>query len=515
MRERYDKFVNVFSNRSAFGVQNSSSLLRLFLVLLLVAALPIFIWAVLTQRIELRKRASTSEPTQVCWNRVVATNGRYQWPNGCRGNARTDLMCTQALIPLSASEIRSYEAWVTAGKPPIPGCGSTKPRPTPSPRPGCYYKQVECIQAPCDPILVCPTPTGPTCIPRPRCLEGTPKNDGQVYCAQISELSAGTRYCPPLPTPTCTPRLPCMDPAPGQPRCMVDMPFGGWFCPPKKTPTPTPAVPTCKDSDGGRNYNVAGSLTYTNNPNGVLQENDSCDGNTLIEGVCNSQTDYTKNHERYTCPNGCSAGKCSPNTSTSTPTPTISTTPTPTPVASQTIQFRVKLTGVDGAQAEGAKINVKFATRDGIIQQLSVPLTLTHIGNGVYQTSAVLTNPFSPGTSFTIAIKGEKHLAVRFCKQVGQTVPCADGEYITVPNPTPLTYGFDFTGFALPPGDTTPQDGRADQTDIDRIKNLMTKSTSTLTDADKLAGDLNYDGVINGFDLFLILQTLRTRYDGF
>jgi hypothetical protein len=30
--------------------------------------------------------------------------------------------------------------------------------PTPKPPPGCYYQQVQCIQAPCPPILVCPTP---------------------------------------------------------------------------------------------------------------------------------------------------------------------------------------------------------------------------------------------------------------------------------------------------------------------------------------------------------------------
>lgn len=28
-----------------------------------------------------------------------------------------------------------------------------------SPTPGCYYQQVQCIRAPCDPVLVCPTPS--------------------------------------------------------------------------------------------------------------------------------------------------------------------------------------------------------------------------------------------------------------------------------------------------------------------------------------------------------------------
>lgn len=44
--------------------------------------------------------------------------------------------------------------------------------PTPKPSPGCYYQNVQCIQAPCDPILVCPTPT---CRPRPPCLDAEPR----------------------------------------------------------------------------------------------------------------------------------------------------------------------------------------------------------------------------------------------------------------------------------------------------------------------------------------------------
>ena len=190
-------------------------------------------------------------------------------------------------------------------------------------------------------------------------------------------------------------------------------------------------------------------------------------------------------------------------------------TPTPTPIPSQSVEFRVKLTGVTGALAESAKIAVKFSLRDGSIVQLSQPLSLTHVGSGVYKATAVLTNPFPAGTGFRISIKGEKHLAVRFCRQVGQTGPCGDTEYIVVPAPIPLSYGFDLTGISLPPGDLSPQDGSVDQADINRLTALMAKLSSTLTAQDKLTGDLNYDGAINGFDLFLILQTLQVRYDGF
>lgn len=44
----------------------------------------------------------------------------------------------------------------------------------PTPSSGCYYLQVQCITAPCDPVLMCPE-TSPTCRPRPGCLDQEPR----------------------------------------------------------------------------------------------------------------------------------------------------------------------------------------------------------------------------------------------------------------------------------------------------------------------------------------------------
>lgn len=95
--------------------------------------------------------------------------------------------------------------------------------------------------------------------------------------------------------------------------------------PPSRTPQPTTSIPTsfptpvavgCGDSDG-RDYYKKGTLTYTNNPYGVLEEVDSCaDAKTVIEGVCNSPTEYTKNHEQYACEHGCFNGLCNTMTTT-------------------------------------------------------------------------------------------------------------------------------------------------------------------------------------------------------
>jgi hypothetical protein len=108
------------------------SWIKLLFALFLVAGLPIFIWAVATQRIELRKKAATSEPTEICWNRVIFFNNNYNWPNSCKGSPRTDLACSQVLVPLSANEVTGYKSWISAGKPYIPGCGGPAPSTTPA-----------------------------------------------------------------------------------------------------------------------------------------------------------------------------------------------------------------------------------------------------------------------------------------------------------------------------------------------------------------------------------------------
>lgn len=180
----------------------------------------------------------------------------------------------------------------------------------------------------------------------------------------------------------------------------------------------------------------------------------------------------------------------------------------------QTLTFRVKLAGVTDDSADGlAKIAVKFYLSDGSVRQLSGPLTLYHIGNGIYWNKAILSNPFQAGTKFIVQIKGDKHTAIRFTHLSGQTNQCQDEAYITVPAIVPSSFDFDFTGVPLPAGDTYPQDGQVNQTDIGRIVALMSKSTESLTDADKLTGDMNYDGRIFGNDLLLLYKTLQTRCD--
>lgn len=179
----------------------------------------------------------------------------------------------------------------------------------------------------------------------------------------------------------------------------------------------------------------------------------------------------------------------------------------------QTIYMTFKLAGVSNNAAEGSQVNVKFYLKNGTVLSLSEPLTLSHTQGGIYTTSATISNPFSGGTQYRVKVKGEKHLSVEFCHATGQTSPCGDNDYITMPSSFEGNYGLSFIGIPLPPGDLSPQDGRANIDDLNKLKPLMGKSQSSLTDADLLVGDANYDHFINIFDVFLILKTLETRYD--
>ncbi|OGI14500.1 hypothetical protein A3K63_01870 [Candidatus Micrarchaeota archaeon RBG_16_49_10] len=100
------------------------------------------------------------------------------------------------------------------------------------------------------------------------------------------------------------------------------------------TTTTTPLI-TCTDSDGGRNYNVRGTVflngqNYTdfcwnyNQPNygSCFGIDDNC---TLVEHYCslaptNQYTNqYTLGKEKYVCPESCRDGACVATTTTTTP----------------------------------------------------------------------------------------------------------------------------------------------------------------------------------------------------
>ncbi len=186
----------------------------------------------------------------------------------------------------------------------------------------------------------------------------------------------------------------------------------------------------------------------------------------------------------------------------------------------QTLDFRLKLTGVSGAQATGAVVNIRFVraqtTSSGSQSNTIVlpPIALGHLSGNTYSAKVVLTTPLPEGTDYWIYIKGEKHLSRKYCYKTGQTEICPrdGGAFITI-NASPNPIVFDFTGLPLEPGDLFPQDGKADMSDFTRMTTLFSKPCASLSSEDKKTGDVDYNGCVNIKDAFYLRKVLETRYD--
>jgi len=243
---------------------------------LLLVVLPIFVWAVATQRIELRKRAATSEPVEICWNRVITFNNAYHWPDSCKGSPRTDLVCSEVLIPLTADEINGYDQWYAMGQPYIPGCSGTAPTITPPAAITCdwladiqsqYFAQCQragypkiCFDKFTGEYEGC-TRTDEECTVDNMYAERHMSCDSSMApplipeCGACSQTSycASELVCQPIPTPT--PNCPygasgpCSVPA-GYPRQVCVKPDGSSRCP-AVTPTPTQNCTTNADCPSG------------------------------------------------------------------------------------------------------------------------------------------------------------------------------------------------------------------------------------------------------------------------
>jgi len=174
----------------------------------------------------------------------------------------------------------------------------------------------------------------------------------------------------------------------------------------------------------------------------------------------------------------------------------------------------MKLAGVDGDAADGARIKIRFQKPSGFDYETN-PIQITHVGNGVYEATIVFGSavPWLPlGNDYAMYIKGEKHISRKFCQATGQTTRCTGNGKISIFS-TSETRTFDFTGLVLEPGDLLSQDGVANASDFAKITSLLSKSCSALTDNDKLTADLDYSGCVNIRDALMMRRTLETKYD--
>ncbi len=183
----------------------------------------------------------------------------------------------------------------------------------------------------------------------------------------------------------------------------------------------------------------------------------------------------------------------------------------------QILKFLFKFSGITDGGADGGNVAVRFV-KPNFFDFFVSPVKVNYIGNGVYSATVAFASTMTPGlpvgNDYTIYLKGEKHLARKFCYQSGQTTRCTANGYISIGvTDTQTEQVFDFTGLPLEPGDVYPQDGAADLNDFAKIKSLLSKLSSDLTSQDKLIGDLDYNGIINVKDLFLMRKTLESKYD--
>lgn len=121
---------------------------------------------------------------------------------------------------------------------------------------GCYYQDVQCFKAPCEPILVCPDGASPLPSKEPEvCTQEAGacigyKGECVTYangCIKSRICAKPYQACRPTPTPTptptatpissCVPRPSCLD---ADPRCLIKAVEGTTYCPPS-SPTPTPS----------------------------------------------------------------------------------------------------------------------------------------------------------------------------------------------------------------------------------------------------------------------------------
>lgn len=404
---------------------------------------------------------------------------------------------------------------------------------------------------------VTPTPV-PSCVPLPPCAyEGTKQPDGTIIFCDVTALPIGQMYCP-QPTNTPTPPQGCFY---QQVQCVTTPCSPVLVCPTKtptpqvSTPTQTPTITPVDDlfvsptgtfqvvryytTDGtktavpfedlivGRTYLIETQIQVQNQVKSSAVDTRQVGLELTINGLYRG---YGSLAYGLIAQHASGAGTTLSTTFVAAPTNTFSLAVDTTNLISESnetnnsyslqvpisqqqtkpVKISFRYAGVSGAEAIGSKISVRF--HKGTIDLTTPAMTVTHVGSGVYEASfqLALTN-LSEGPGYDIILKGEKHVAKKFCVIRGQNSPCT-GQTIALDFSLP-SWNFDFTGMALEPGDLYPQDTRADSADFDKIKALLGKTCSSLTVEEKLTADLNYDGCVSVTDAFLMRKTLETRYD--
>jgi len=186
-----------------------------------------------------------------------------------------------------------------------------------------------------------------------------------------------------------------------------------------------------------------------------------------------------------------------------TVTQTPDVTPTPTPSSGTTISVAnldldIKIQGLNsdiGPVVAAVKLGMGLS--DQPLVTLDTPFVYSSTSQTYTATLDLTHLELDPTGPYWLAIKGEKHLA-RVFRQLDFNSPFID-----------------LTSKPLEPGDMPGdegQDGRIDQNDINQVISILAKpGNPTLEELRR--GDVNYDGVVNAFDIGQIFATLSSKPD--
>ena len=170
------------------------------------------------------------------------------------------------------------------------------------------------------------------------------------------------------------------------------------------------------------------------------------------------------------------------------------------------LDFKIKFAGVSKQIAQQT-VKVKIAKRGFHKVFDNVPITFDNQGRGQVH---LIAQGVVPGGNYAIIVKGPKHLARKFCVN-NPEARCSAGGQLTLRQGT---NSFDFSNLPLLAGDIPNANGQQDGVVDSQDFSLLIASLQANAAADlRHRADLNFDGINNGADIQLFLNTMSKKYD--
>jgi hypothetical protein len=104
-------------------LKNFKLVLTLILSGWCLVVLGLSIWWLINRTTTNSTEKNSSIKQTICWNRVIAMDNQYYWPDGCKGDPkRGSTLCTTLLVELTVAEKEAYLKWLQNPYPLDPKC---------------------------------------------------------------------------------------------------------------------------------------------------------------------------------------------------------------------------------------------------------------------------------------------------------------------------------------------------------------------------------------------------------